>query len=80
MRFALIVVLIGLAAGHAFAETPDSRPDLTVRAVLPGCRSLVASQGIPSTVEAGFCSGMIDLVAIPMSCPILRRRTAARCR
>jgi hypothetical protein len=58
---ALMMVLVGLTlGGGALAETPDARPDVTVRAVLPGCRSLVASQGIPTSVEAGFCSGMID--------------------
>lgn len=27
---------------------------------MPGCRSLVASQGIPNSPEAAFCGGMID--------------------
>jgi hypothetical protein len=56
-----VMVLIGLAMSHAaLAEPPNARPDVTVRSVLPGCRSLVATRGIPSSAEAGFCSGMID--------------------
>lgn len=60
MRLALIIALAAITAGPALAEMPDERPDLTVRAVLPGCRALVASHGIPTSPEAGFCSGMID--------------------
>jgi hypothetical protein len=60
-RLALTIVLAGLTAGHAaLAEVPPARPDATVRAVLPGCRSLVASQGFPGTAEAAFCNGVID--------------------
>ena len=33
---------------------------MTVAAVLPGCRSLVETQGIPKSSEAAFCNGMID--------------------
>ena len=56
-----VMALIGLAISHvALAEPPNARPDVTVRSVLPGCRSLVATQGIPTSAEAGFCSGMID--------------------
>lgn len=85
MRLTLIVILCGLVAGPAFAEMPDARPDLTVRAVLPGCRSLLASQGMPASAEAGFCSGMIDSLlylgpalpgdlcfSVPMDVPRLR--------
>ena len=61
MRLALTIVRAGLAIGQAaLAEAPAARPEVTVRAVLPGCRSLVATQGIPTSAEAGFCSGMID--------------------
>ena len=61
MRLALTIVLTGLAIGHAvLAETPGARLDVTVRAVLPGCRSLVATRGIATSTEAAFCSGMID--------------------
>lgn len=65
MRLALLtilaVVVVRLVIGHvARAEPPPARPEVTVEAVLPGCRSLVATQGIPSTTEAGFCSGLID--------------------
>jgi len=42
------------------AEPPPTRPAVTVEAVLPGCRSLVATQGVPTSSEAGFCSGLID--------------------
>lgn len=85
MRLALLAVLGTLAAGGAFAETADARPDLTVRAVLPGCRSLITSHGIPTSTEAGFCSGMIDSLlylgpalpgdlcfSVPMDVPRLR--------
>ena len=55
------MVLIGLMlGGAALAEPRHARPEVTVRAVLPGCRSLVASQGVATSIEAGFCSGMID--------------------
>ncbi len=60
LRLALAVVLIGLADGHAALAGPGARPNVTVEAVLPGCRSLVATQGIPTSAEAGFCSGLID--------------------
>jgi hypothetical protein len=61
MRLGLTIVLAGLTIGHAaLAEPPDARPDVTVEAVLPGCRSLVATQGVPTSSEAGFCSGLID--------------------
>jgi hypothetical protein len=33
---------------------------VAVEAVLPGCRSLVATQGVPTSPEAGFCGGLID--------------------
>jgi hypothetical protein len=57
----LAIVLAGLAIGHAAsADSRDARPDLTVAAVLPGCRSLVETQGIPRSSEAAFCNGMID--------------------
>ena len=57
----LAVVLTGSAIGHAaLAEPPPARPAVTVEAVLPGCRSLVATQGVPTSSEAGFCSGLID--------------------
>ena len=42
------------------AALPGARPDVTVKAVLPGCRSLVATQGIPRSSEAAFCNGTID--------------------
>ena len=58
---AMAMVLLGLAvSGGAFAEPPAARPDVSVRSVLPGCRSLMATQGIPTSAEAGFCSGMIN--------------------
>jgi hypothetical protein len=61
MRLALTIVLTGLAIGHVgLAETPTARLDVTVKAVLPGCRSLVATRGIARSAEAAFCSGMID--------------------
>jgi hypothetical protein len=44
----------------ALAGPPGARPDVTVKAVLPGCRSLVATQGISRSSEAAFCNGMID--------------------
>lgn len=55
------LILSGLVLGHtALAEPADARPDPTVRAVLPGCRSLVAKHGVATSAEAGFCNGMID--------------------
>ena len=57
----LAVILAGLASGQAaLAESPPARPAVTVEAVLPGCRSLVATEGVPASSEAGFCSGLID--------------------
>ena len=61
VRLELAIVLAGLAIGQsALAEAPPVRPPVTVEAVLPGCRSLLATHGIPTTSEAGFCSGLID--------------------
>jgi hypothetical protein len=60
MRLALTIVLTGLAIGHAGLAEAPRRLDVTVKAVLPGCRSLVATRGIPRSAEAAFCSGMID--------------------
>jgi hypothetical protein len=61
VRVDLAIVLAGLAIGQAaLAESPPARPAVTVEAVLPGCRSLVATQGVPTSSEAGFCSGLID--------------------
>ena len=61
LTIVLAIVLDGLAIGHsALAEPPDARPDVTVADVLPGCRALVATQGVPTSREAAFCSGMID--------------------
>jgi len=61
VRLRLTIMLAGLAIGHAaLAEPPPARPAVTVEAVLPGCRSLIATQGLPTTSEAGFCSGLID--------------------
>jgi hypothetical protein len=61
VRAGLAIVLAGLAVGQAALADPSSgRPAETVEAVLPGCRSLVATQGIPTSIEAGFCSGLID--------------------
>ncbi len=57
----LAAVLAGLASGQAaLAKSPPARPAVTVEAVLPGCRSLVATEGVPTSSEAGFCSGLID--------------------
>lgn len=61
MRLGLTIVLAGMAIGQsALAESPPARPAVTVEDVLPGCRSLVATQGVPTSSEAGFCSGLID--------------------
>lgn len=61
VRLELAIVLAGLAIGQsALAEAPPVQPPVTVEAVLPGCRSLLATHGIPTTSEAGFCSGLID--------------------
>jgi hypothetical protein len=61
VRLGLMIVLAGSAIGRAAsAEPAAARPALTVEAVLPGCRSLVATQGVPTSSEAGFCSGLID--------------------
>ena len=61
VRLGLTIVLAGLATGQAaLAEPPPARPAVTVEAVLPGCRSLIATQGVPTSSEAGFCSGLID--------------------
>jgi hypothetical protein len=61
VRVELAIVLAGLAIGQAaLAESPPARPAVTVEAVLPGCRSLVATEGVPTSSEAGFCSGLID--------------------
>ncbi len=60
MRLTLTIVLTGLAIAHTgLAETP-TRIDVTVRGVLPGCRSLAATRGIARSTEGAFCSGMID--------------------
>lgn len=60
-RLLLTLVLAGWASGQAaLADVPAARPPITVEAVLPGCRSLVATEGVPASSEAGFCSGLID--------------------
>jgi hypothetical protein len=59
-----LALTIGLAAGAiasaALAEPVGARVDVTARAMLPGCRSLVATQGVAISAEAAFCSGTID--------------------
>ena len=58
---ALLLVLAALAVARAAsAEPTPTRPPVTVEAILPGCRSLLATEGVPTTAEAGFCSGLID--------------------
>jgi hypothetical protein len=55
------LVLVGVATWNAaVAEPPPARPDVTVEAVLPGCRSLVETQGFATSAEAAFCSGLVD--------------------
>lgn len=60
MRCGLAAVLTVLLGHVALAEPPPARPETTVEAVLPGCRALVATQGIPTSLEAAFCSGLFD--------------------
>ena len=61
VRLCLTIVLAGLAIGQAApADVRPVRPPVTVEAVLPGCRSLVATQGVPTSSEAGFYSGLVD--------------------
>lgn len=58
-----VVVAAGLVmatGGVAAAEPPLAGVPVTVEAVLPGCRSLLATGGVPTSSEAGFCSGLID--------------------
>ncbi len=60
---ALLLVLAAMAIARAASAEPPptpARPAVTVEAVLPGCRSLLATEGVPTTAEAGFCSGLID--------------------
>jgi hypothetical protein len=58
---AIAAALAGSTIGRAAAaELPPERPAVTVEAVLPGCRSLVATQGAATSTEAGFCNGIID--------------------
>jgi hypothetical protein len=60
-RLVLTIALAGSAVVRAVqAEPLQARPAVTVEAVLPGCRSLVATEGVPTSSEAGFCSGLID--------------------
>ncbi len=56
----LLVVAALAVARAASAEPAPARPAVTVEAVLPGCRSLLATEGVPTTAGAGFCSGLID--------------------
>ena len=56
----LMIVLAVPALGQVAGDATAARTDPTVRAVLPGCRSLLATRGIPGSAEAAFCSGMID--------------------
>lgn len=61
MRLVLTVAAAGLAiARAALADPPRARLDVTVAGVLPGCLSLIATQGIPRSQEAAFCNGMFD--------------------
>lgn len=60
---ALLLVLAALAVARAASAEPPptaERPAVAVEIVLPGCRSLLATKGVPTTAEAGFCSGLID--------------------
>jgi hypothetical protein len=60
-RLSVIIALLAAAIGPAAsAGSPPARPAVTVEAVLPGCRSLIATEGVPASGEAGFCSGLID--------------------
>jgi hypothetical protein len=59
----VLALLVALAIAHAASAEPPpppARPAVTVEAILPGCRSLLATEGRPTTAEAGFCSGLID--------------------
>jgi hypothetical protein len=60
-RLGLTIALVGSVVVRVVqAEPLQARPPITVEAVLPGCRSLVATEGVPTSSEAGFCSGLID--------------------
>ena len=58
----LAICLVAIAHSAMAQLPPAGRPDLTVQAVLPGCQSLVATKGVPTTTGAAFCSGMIDIL------------------
>ena len=58
--FGLGGLCLVVLAQAALADPPGPRRDLNVEAVLPGCRSLVATQGIAMSTEAAFCNGMFD--------------------
>jgi hypothetical protein len=58
---ALLLVALAIArAASAEPPAPPARPAVTIEAILPGCRSLLATEGVPTTAAAGFCGGLID--------------------
>lgn len=82
-----LMILLGSPAlgQRAGADAAAAPVDPTVRSVLPGCRLLVATYGIPASGEAAFCSGLIDgllylgevlpedlCYAVPLDVPRLR--------
>lgn len=72
-RFLLVAVLLlaalpaMLSVSAAQARSPSQspsealdRPDPTVKAILPGCRSLLHRADAIGLEEAGLCSGVVD--------------------
>ncbi len=60
MRALALAALVIAPAAWAEPPPPPARPAVAVETVLPGCRSLLATKGVPTTAEAGFCAGLID--------------------
>src|SRR4051812_34723001 len=54
---ACALLLLGVAARSQVAL---ATPDPTVQAALPGCHAVADRDGTTSSLDAGFCSGVID--------------------
>jgi hypothetical protein len=61
VRFVLLSVWsVLMLLRSAAADIAGAIPDASAKAVLPGCRAILASSGTMASPEAAFCSGTVD--------------------
>src|SRR4051812_761526 len=61
MRLGLVAIVAMLAlVRSAAADIAGAIPDASVKAILPGCRAIVATGGAIASPESAFCGGTID--------------------